>query len=177
MSRTGGDVGSGETPKKPASLAKTLLMLAIGMSAFAYAMLSTNKFVIPAAILLLTIFEVYALVKGFSGANVIGPLCEVEYFVVLLSLLYGAYHGLFAGHPGVLYVTILYRPQYTVYRNQRIALVLGLLIMTVAVPITLGMVSDESAVDMLTGLYGFLVAGLWVFCSKFGGWAFGSAAR
>ena len=176
MSGSGKELGTEETPKKPASLAKRLLMLAIGMSAFAYAMLSTNKFVIPGLIVALSIFEVIGLVKGFKESKMLEALCEVVYFIVLLALGFGASRALFAGHWGVIWVTIFYRPQYTVYRNQRLAFALGLLIMAVTLPITLGIVTDPSAVALLTTMYGLLVAGLWLFCSKLGAWVLRSAA-
>jgi hypothetical protein len=177
MSNVGRGPGDQEAPGKPKSLAKTLVLLAVVMSGFAYFRLSNGKFVIPEFIAVLSILEIYGLVKGIKESKVYEALCEIEYFFVLLALLFGAYRGTLSGQSGIAYVTIFYRPQYTVHRNQRLAFTLGLLIMAVTLPVGLGIVMDPVFVELLIVIYGFLVAGLWVFCSKLGAWAFGSAAR
>lgn len=46
-----------QTPKKPASLAKTLLMLVVGMSAYVYLRLSTSRLVFPGLLVALSILE------------------------------------------------------------------------------------------------------------------------
>ena len=176
MSRTGGDVGSGETPKKPASLAKTLLMLVVGMSAYVYLSLSTSKFIFPGLIIALSIMEVGRLIKGLRESRRVEALSELAYFLVLLSLFLGILRHSLDGHHAVLYITILYRPNYTLYWNQRLALGLGVLILAVTVPIMLGIVTHPDLVGLLTVLYGLLVAGLWLFCSKLGAWVLRSAA-
>jgi len=177
MSRTGGDFESEEIPKKQASLAKKLLMLLVGMSAFVYLRLSSSKFVFPGLLIALSIMEVARLINGFRESRKLEALCELAYFLVLFSFLLGAVRHFLDGHYAVAYITILYRPNYTLYRNQRLALGLGVLIVPVTLPIMLGIVSDPGLVGLLTGLYGFLVACLWMFCSKPGAWVFGSAAR
>ncbi|MGA3325892.1 MAG: hypothetical protein ABSF45_15575 [Terriglobia bacterium] len=69
MSHTDGDVESEQTPKKPASLAKTLLMLVVGMSAYVYLRLSSSRLVFPGVLVALSILEVVRLIKGFRGGN------------------------------------------------------------------------------------------------------------
>ena len=177
MSRTGGDVESEQTPKKPASLAKTLLMLVVGMSAYVYLRLSSSRLVFPGVLIALSILEVARLIKGFRESRRLEALCELAYFLVLFSFFLGILRHSLDGQYAVLYITILYRPNYTLYWHQRLALGLGVLIVAVTLPIMLGIVTNPDLVGLLTVLYGLSVAGLWVFCSKLAAWAFGSAAR
>ena len=175
MSRIGGDAEGEQTPKKPASLAKRLLILAVVMSAYVYLRLSTSRLVFPGVVIALSIAEVVLLIKAFRESRRLEALSELAYFLVLFSFLFGILRHYLDGQYAVLYITILYRPYYTLYRNQRLALGLGALILAVTVPIMLGIVTDPDLLGLLTALYGLLVAGLWLFCSKLGAWVLRSA--
>jgi hypothetical protein len=173
MNSTNSDVGGHETPKRPVSLLKTLLILVIGMSVFAYGMLSTSKTVFVVFTIGISIFEVSRLVQGLKESKTLETLCEAAYFVVIITFLLGAYRGLLAFNPTLMFTTALYRPNFTLYRNRRLALALGLAIMVVTLPINLGIVTDPDAVQALTVLYALMVASLWVFCSRLGAKLFG----
>ncbi len=155
-----------------------ILLLVVGMSVFAYICLSTNKYVLPAALLLLIMLEIVQLIILFKEGKKLDIGCEVAFFLVFFSAFFGIYRKTFTANYTFLLATVFYRPNYTLYCNRRLALILGLLIMAVALPITCGIVTGRETVDLLSTLYALLVAGLWVFCSKLGakGLGFGESS-
>jgi hypothetical protein len=152
---------------------KIVLFLAVLMSLYAYASLSTNPHVLAAAFLVFIILEIVQLFSWSRKGEMLHVACEVAYFLVLSTALVGVYSKTMTRDYTFLWATILYRPYYTLRCNRRLALVLGVLIVIVALPITLGIVTDRESVGLLSVFYFLLVAGLWAFCSKFGARFFG----
>jgi hypothetical protein len=166
--------------KDPKSLAhdlrgtlKVVLLLSVGMSIFAYVALSNNPRVLAAAFLAFIVLEIVQLLSWSRRGEILHVACEVAYFLVLTTAVVGLYHKTMAKDFIFLQATIFYRPYYTFRRNRRLALVLGVLILIVALPITLGIVTDRESVRVLSVLYLLLVASLWAFCSKLGARFFG----
>ena len=157
---------SDNNPNRLKSLPMTVLLLVVGMSIFAYVRLSPNKSVIPVAILLLSILEALRLIQAFKESKKVEALSEAAYFIVLLSVFLGVYRSSLADHRMFMFATIFYRPNYTLYCNRRIALILGFLIMCSVLPITCGLVTKPDVVGLLSGLYALIVSALWALCSK-----------
>jgi hypothetical protein len=67
-----------------------------------------------------------------------------------------------------MFTTILYRPGYMQHGNRRLAFFLGVAIAAMVLPVTLGIVTDPSLVQMSEIIYALLVLCLWLFCSRLG---------
>jgi hypothetical protein len=147
---------------------KGLGALTIGMSMYAYFMLSTNKAALPTATVIFSILEIVQVRRRYQEATRLETVCEAAYFLALGCVAIGIYRTPISGHLYLLLGVIFYRPYYTLYSHPRLALVLGLLIIAAVLPIACGIATDSDSVGMLMGLYALLVSGLWVFCSKFG---------
>ena len=152
---------------------KVVLLLSVGLSIFAYVSLSNNPRVLAAAFLAFIVLEIVQLLSWSRRGEILHVACEVAYFLVLTTTLVGLYHKTMAKDFIFLQATIFYRPYYTLRCNRRLALVLGVLIAVVALPVTLGIVIDPKSVSFLSVLYFLLVAALWAFCSRFGARFFG----
>lgn len=159
--------------RKDAFTLGTIFLVAICMSFYALLMLSKNSTLIVVMILLLSVLELVSLLRMYKESTRSELGIELLYFVVLLSVFVGPFREHFANHRIFMFATILYRPYYTAYANRRIALVLGLLIVAVVLPITIGLVRVENTIDILAVAYAALVVALWVSCSKFATIAFG----
>jgi hypothetical protein len=173
MNNTADDAGGDGRPGRKVSALQAWLAVLAAMSIFAYVRLSTNKAVMPMAILLLCILEVVQFVRAYRETRRLEAWCEVVYCVVLLSVFLGAYRHSIVDHRTFMFATVFYRPFYTRYCNRRLSLILCLLIMAAVCPVTCGIVTNSDFVDLLTALYALLVACLWLFCSKLGARAFG----
>ena len=149
-------------------LVKMLPVLIMSWAMYAYLMLSSNKAVLPATIVLLSILEVVELKRMYKEFGWLYVGCEVAYFPVLLLFGWAVYHDLLVGHPTFVFATIFYRPYFTLFCNRRLAFGMGLTILVIVLPITTRIVTDPDLLNLLTALYALLVAGLWAFCSKLG---------
>ena len=61
-----------------------MVVVLIGMSVYAYICLSSNKAVLPAAIVMLSILEVVRLAREYKESTKLATACEVVYFLVFL---------------------------------------------------------------------------------------------
>jgi len=143
-----------------------VFVVAIAMSLYAYIRLTSNDVVLTVAIVVLTLLELARIAMGIRTSTPLEIAFDVSYFVVLLSVVLGAYRTNLSAHPTFLFATIFYRPKFMQHGSRRLALIISLLIVATVVPLTSGIVTDSGIVRVLTLAYAALVFSLWVFCSK-----------
>lgn len=148
-------------------IALLCLILIIAMSLYAFLRLSHNPMVFRVSIGLLVILEAVKLWFASRESTRTEVAIEAAFFVVLISIVLGPitrYEYAF------LFSTILYRPDYLRHGNRVMALTLSLLIAAVVLPITCGLVTDRSSLNLLSWLYASFVFCFWLTCSKLGAW-------
>jgi FtsH-binding integral membrane protein len=153
----------------------SLIVFVIVMSLYAYARLSDPERVWKPLIVILTICGIAKILIDYKGSARLDTAFYVAFFVVFLSIILNPHGRSLGAHRALLFATILYRPEYMVHGDRRLAFALSLMIMGAVLPVTLGLVTDWDAIQALSFLYALLVASLWVFCSKLGARFFGSS--
>lgn len=163
-----------DSVRTPASAFGSVLVVAMAMSIYTYIRLVSNSAVLTGAILILTILETARIVLAVKSSTRLDIAFDSAFFVVLMSVLLGAYRTSLGAHPIFLFATIFYRPKFMRHGNRRLAFAFSLMIIGTVLPVMLGLVTDSGVVQVLTLLYALLVTGLWVFCSKVGAAAIGN---
>jgi uncharacterized membrane protein YiaA len=173
MNKIGDEAGGNGRANTKASALWAWLALLVGISIYAYVRLSTNKAVMPMAIVLLCVLEVAQFARAYKESKKVEAWTDAASVLVLLLVCVGVYRHSIATHPTFIFATVFYRPFYTRYCHRRLALVLALLIICAVLPAICGIVRDPDSISVLAALYALLVATLWVFCSKLGATIFG----
>jgi RHS repeat-associated protein len=169
-----GSQRGGRAKTKPSALQGGLAILA-SMSVYAYLSLSTNRAVLPTAIVLLCVLELVLFVRSYRKSSKVEAWTDLASVVVLLLVCLGVYRRFIVGHATFIFATVFYRPFFTRCCNPRLALALNLMIVAAVLPGTCGIVTNSDFVGLLGVLYALLVGCLWVFCSKLGASLFGFA--
>lgn len=154
------------------SVLRALFYIAVFAAVYGFLSFSKSKLVFPVALSIFSVLEIVRLIRK-RKESLLEAGCEAAFFLVLFAVFIGVYRNTFAGDRTFMFATILFRPYFTLRCNRRLALVLCLLIVAVVLPIVFGIVTEPSYVSLLTMGYAFLVASLWVFCSRLGSVLFG----
>lgn len=163
---TGDNPTSAGSPAESDGVLRALFYVAIFAAVYLTLSISKNALVFPIALVVFSVLEILRIFKKAKQPSALDVGCEVSFFLALIATFVGLYRGWFTANRVFMFATLAYRPCFTMHNNRKLGFVLCVCIAADALPIACGLVTEPGAVSVMSGLYGLLVASLWVFCSK-----------